>query len=239
MKVVHIPRQSYMQWLVAVEPYATTFEYSVTCEERLSETASFVTAVGVEPPNMVPYQHIAASTPEEAKRRLQRFIETGQDPDPEIVRAPQESFWLWWPTDYRGITQLFGANPQNYTRFGLPGHEGLDIEIRRGSPIYAGAPGRVKRVIRSYNAAYGFFVHLEHTGGYATIYAHLEPGTIVVKPGQFVARRQVLGGGDNTGNSSGDHLHITVKKRGATAAGETIMPGDQIDPLPLMRNRPQ
>ncbi len=33
-----------------------------------------------------------------------------------------------WPTEYRALTQYFGVNPQNYSQFGLPGHDGLDIQ---------------------------------------------------------------------------------------------------------------
>ena len=51
-----------------------------------------------------------------------------------------------WPTEFRSINQYFGANPQNYAQFGLPGHEGLDIMAPTGSKIFAVAPGRIKVV---------------------------------------------------------------------------------------------
>ena len=28
-----------------------------------------------------------------------------------------------WPTEFRTVTQYFGVNPQNYSQFGLPGHD--------------------------------------------------------------------------------------------------------------------
>ena len=37
------------------------------------------------------------------------------------------TFCMYWPTDYGTLTQEFGARPEYYGRFGLPGHEGLDF----------------------------------------------------------------------------------------------------------------
>jgi hypothetical protein len=38
-----------------------------------------------------------------------------------------------WLTEHHHIGQHFGANPLNYAQFGLPGHEGVDIEAPPGA----------------------------------------------------------------------------------------------------------
>lgn len=57
---------------------------------------------------------------------------------------------------------------------------------------------------------YGIHVRVQHAAGYETIYAHLQ--TTLVKPGQPVTAGQVLGLADSTGNSRGNHLHLTLKR---------------------------
>jgi murein DD-endopeptidase MepM/ murein hydrolase activator NlpD len=44
------------------------------------------------------------------------------------------------------------------------------------------------------------------------LYAHLQPGSVTVKPGGRVRRGQVLGKVGNTGNTSAPHLHFHVMK---------------------------
>ncbi|MFQ5421717.1 MAG: M23 family metallopeptidase, partial [Anaerolineae bacterium] len=135
-----------------------------------------------------------------------------------------------WPTEYRVITQRFGANPQNYAQFGLPGHEGVDIRARSGSKVFAVAPGQVFRVHTTpNNHNYGIHVRIRHSDGYKTIYAHLQ--TALVQQGAQVQAGQLIGLADNTGNSFGSHLHLTLKKIGAHQGG---YPYNIIDPTPFL-----
>ena len=119
-----------------------------------------------------------------------------------------------WPTEFRKVTQYFGVNPHNYSQFGLPGHDGLDIRAPKGSKIYAVAPGRIKLVVRDpAGHNYGIHVRITHADGFETIYAHLEKA--LVKEGNRVQAGTVIGLANDTGNSFGSHLHITLKKIGA------------------------
>jgi uncharacterized protein YwbE len=135
-----------------------------------------------------------------------------------------------WPTEFRTINQHFGANPQNYAQFGLAGHEGVDIMAPHGSKIFAVAAGTVTLVHTNPNSHnYGIHVRLDHGNGYRTIYAHLQQAG--VRTAQRVAAGDLLGLADNTGNSFGSHLHITLKKRGANVPGYLQ---DFIDPTPYL-----
>jgi hypothetical protein len=135
-----------------------------------------------------------------------------------------------WPTEFRSINQYFGANPQNYSQFGLPGHEGLDIMAPTGSRIFSVAPGRVSKVDTvASKHPYGNYVHVEHKDGYTTIYAHLE--SISVSVGQQINAGTEVGRADNTGNSFGSHLHLTLRKAGAKVGN---WPTGIIDPTPFI-----
>ncbi|CAN5487941.1 M23 family metallopeptidase [soil metagenome] len=54
----------------------------------------------------------------------------------------------------------------------------------------------------------GNLVSLEISPGVFAIYAHAQPGSITVKPGDKVTKGQVIGKLGNSGNSSGPHLHF-------------------------------
>ncbi len=135
-----------------------------------------------------------------------------------------------WPTEYRTINQPFGVNPDIYGQFNLAGHEGVDIQAPTNSRIFSVANGRVRMVQldpRAHN--YGIHVRIDHEDGYQTIYAHLKQAQ--VRPGQQVSAGQQIGIANNTGNSTGSHLHITLKKRGAQLKG---YPPGFIDPTPFL-----
>lgn len=103
------------------------------------------------------------------------------------------------------VTQNFGANPVAYRPFGLNGHEGKDYGCANGTPIYNAKAGVVGLSISSYGA-YGTCVVVRTVNGEGLIYAHLR--NFIVTPGQKVAEGQVVGYTDNTGNSTGPHLHF-------------------------------
>ncbi|HSG19006.1 MAG TPA: peptidoglycan DD-metalloendopeptidase family protein [Anaerolineae bacterium] len=135
-----------------------------------------------------------------------------------------------WPTEYRVITQHFAANPRNYAQFGLPGHDGIDLRAPTGSKVFCVAPGEVFRVHNKPTGHnYGIHVRVAHQDGYKTIYGHLQKA--LVRTGQIVEAGTVLGLADNTGNSFGPHLHLTLKKIGAKVGR---WPYNIIDPTPFL-----
>lgn len=136
-----------------------------------------------------------------------------------------------WPTEIKTITQHFGERPADYAKFGLPGHEGIDFGATIGSRIFCVAPGTVREVFQDdHSHPYGTNVRVSHDDGYETIYAHLQEAK--VEKGQKVRTGQVLGLAGLTGNTTGPHLHLTLKRAGENAPG---YPHNIINPTPFLQ----
>lgn len=101
------------------------------------------------------------------------------------------------------ITQRFGENPASYAKFGLKGHNGLDFGIPNGTPILAPFSGVVKEAYFDPNG-YGWYVKIENEKE-GTVLAHFMSFNVTI--GQQVTEGQLVGLSDNTGNSTGPHLH--------------------------------
>ena len=89
-------------------------------------------------------------------------------------------------------------------------HQGQDITVKSGTPIYAPADGIVKRAY--YAGGFGNHIKLDHGNGYTTLFAHLSK--IKVKHGQNVNRGDVIGLTGNTGRSTAPHLHYEIHHYG-------------------------
>ena len=134
-----------------------------------------------------------------------------------------------WPSEHRRITQHFGARPEFYAKFKLPGHEGVDIQAPVGGKIFCVAPGTVHAVQRDLKHPYGLHVRVDHDQKYQTIYAHLSATTL--SPGQTLAAGDLIGLAGETGNALGAHLHLTLKRLGTTYRN---YPNSITDPTPFV-----
>ncbi len=109
-------------------------------------------------------------------------------------------------------------------RFSPPGHKGLDLSAYVGTPVYAMADGIAYGLYQE--GGFGRYVRIETPE--AKLYtAHLD--TIVVGYGQPVKRGAIVGYSGNTGNSTGPHLHVEVRRN----AGSAYTYG-AVDPWPLI-----
>ncbi|HLF24837.1 MAG TPA: M23 family metallopeptidase [Anaerolineae bacterium] len=166
-------------------------------------------------------------------------VPTQPAPPPPLPALEQQKLTLVWPSDYKVYTQKFGQRPDYYSKFGLPGHEGVDIRAPNGTNIYACADGVVTLAgWRKAGHPYGYSIRLRHKrndGEYETIYAHLTEGSAKVKVGDAVKAGQLIALADNTGNTSAAHLHLSLKKIGAKNGGY----GEIIDPEPFFVNAPK
>lgn len=125
------------------------------------------------------------------------------------------------------LTQTFGENPSVYAQFGKPGHNGLDYGLPNGTAVLAAADGTVLKTGYE-DGGYGHYVVIQHNG-FQTLYAHLRVSYCT--KGQFVAEGDVIGLSDNSGFSTGPHLHFELRIPGYAGAynkGET-------DPTPFFK----
>lgn len=122
------------------------------------------------------------------------------------------------------ITQKFGENPGSYSGFGLAGHNGVDYGVPNGTKILAAADGTVEKVGNDPNG-YGIYVKLKHAEGYHTLYGHLRE--YVYGIGDTIVAGQLIGYSNNTGNSTGSHLHFEIRLDGQESNGY----GGAVDPL--------
>lgn len=90
-----------------------------------------------------------------------------------------------------------------YAQFGLKGHNGVDYGCPTGTPILAPHDGKV--IEAAFDAmGYGMYVKIENDKE-GSILAHLK--SFVVNQGDIITEGTEIGLSDNTGNSTGNHLH--------------------------------
>lgn len=110
------------------------------------------------------------------------------------------------------VTQRFGANPKSYERFGMDGHNGVDWAVPDGTELLTPVNGTI---IEDANdvGGYGLYVVIREDGsGDEWLLGHLKLDNVSL--GQHVTGGQRLGLSDNTGNSSGPHLHLGFRPYG-------------------------
>jgi murein DD-endopeptidase MepM/ murein hydrolase activator NlpD len=87
-------------------------------------------------------------------------------------------------------------------------HTGIDYDASYGARVKAVLAGKV--VFAGRAGAYGNLIVIKAKGGAAVWYAHLS--SIKVKVGKKVKRSQFIGRVGSTGNSTGSHLHLEIRR---------------------------
>ena len=140
----------------------------------------------------------------------------------EVMDEPPGEFrYKSWPVylvePY--VTQHWGARPDFYKKFGLPGHDGVDIRAPEGSLLLS--PFDDARVYRVHTHGvdpyhnYGTHVRIiNDKANEVFIFAHMSETRVEV--GQVLQAGEPVGLSGNTGNSSGAHLHAGRKRPGET-----------------------
>lgn len=110
-----------------------------------------------------------------------------------------------WDGDWP-VSQWFGVNPAAYVRFGLAGHNGLDVAMPSWTEIRAPVDARVAEA-GSDPGGWGYYVKLTTSDNQDWLLAHFaEPSPL--DAGLVVAASDFIGWSGSTGNSTGPHLHI-------------------------------
>jgi murein DD-endopeptidase MepM/ murein hydrolase activator NlpD len=139
------------------------------------------------------------------------------------------------------ITQRFGEHPENYAQFGYAGHEGVDIvAVTSDKTIHCVEDGIVFKDIDQVgadppNKDYGIFVIVyNQLRRRKWLYAHMSEDFVFIN--QPLKRGEPIGIMGNTGNTTGSHLHLSV--RNTDSAGNIVNLGNgfkgNIDPLPVL-----
>ncbi|MFQ5943496.1 MAG: M23 family metallopeptidase [Anaerolineales bacterium] len=246
-QILLIPQANYWAWVRACRNYVLTFGAHLTPDPSAAarymaprQVISFPRVPGAfaeasdiqvwfasnHPEVML--DPIDAADPSSLEAELDRRVE-----EKDRFGQKDRPFYMLWPTEYPVITQRFGANARIYSRFGMPGHEGVDIRALPNTKIFACAEGDIYRVEKNPRGhSYGIHVRIRHQGGYRTIYGHLARAAVEV--GQHVEAGQVIGAADSTGASVGSHLHLSLKQDHATDTAQTNYPKDIIDPTEFL-----
>lgn len=99
-------------------------------------------------------------------------------------------------------------------------HNGIDIAAATGTAVKAPASGVITK--RWTDSSNGNALQIKHNNGYTTGYAHLSAWNVAV--GDKVVKGQQVAKVGNTGNSTGAHLHFTVKdKKGFNIDPESVL----------------
>lgn len=171
--------------------------------------------------------------------------------------------FLYEPTKPYIVTQFFGENKVCYKRTisgieysykrtedrcpmgfesmysQMRGHNGADSIAKSGTPVYAMQKGTVIEVSTETERGLGVGILSQIKGAVVTEYykhRYWHFKGLNVKIGDKVKTGQLIGWADNTGYSTGDHLHIELKltdKEGRTVHTDNGYFGG-IDPLPHM-----
>lgn len=124
--------------------------------------------------------------------------------------------------------KLFRTDPRmnaNWYGYGaeiLAVANGTVAEVKDGAPdnVFATGPDKVFSVRpKQTNDMLGNYMALEVDRAHFAVYAHLQPGSIKVKPGQRVRQGQVLALLGNSGNSPFPHLHFHMVNRSPLGEG--------------------
>lgn len=111
------------------------------------------------------------------------------------------------PVDGAKITSGFGMRHHPILGFSKM-HKGVDFGVPPGTPIMAAGDGTIE--MAGPNGAYGNYVRIRHSSGYATAYAHMSRFAQGIHTGKRIAQGQIVGFVGSTGRSTGPHLHYEV-----------------------------
>ncbi len=163
-----------------------------------------------------------ASTSDEVVNLENRLKEQLRSVDDALARGNAS---LSWPIDpSSGITAIF--HDPSYPFRNLFEHSGTDIRAKVGTQVKSAGGGYV--AWNKTGRMYGNYLMIVHTGGLATVYAHLSK--FVAKPDTFVERGDLIAlsggapGAPGAGLSTGPHLHFEVRKDGIPVDPEKYLP---------------
>jgi len=261
--IIIAPKNNYYNWIKSIRLYLLTFDPKLTNDPNLTAGYDVITIINppgayIQEPNIIKWlraknpEAVVDNIPVQSQDELAQITharvlanqrygektlnlpEEQNDSEPEPKETViEEKFRLQWPTEYPIVVQAFGENPEMYVRWGIPGHEGVDLRAVSGSKIYAASNGKVYRIERDPDTTkYGKQIRIYHSEGFRTVYAHLDQILVVV--GQEVQKGDVIASAGSSGSAAGSYIHFSLKRDFASENQITHFAGDFIDPMPFL-----
>ena len=109
------------------------------------------------------------------------------------------------------VRTIISSRYGEISRIRTSAHKGVDIACKSGTPIKSTADGTV--IYSAYDkTGLGYVVKIDHGKGVQTWYAHCSK--LYVKTGEQVNAGDIISAVGSTGNSTGPHLHLEIRKDG-------------------------
>jgi len=177
----------------------------VDLEDQKKQADQYITQLQADEKTYAAEYEKAKKAEQEANSQIEKLLAERQ-------KSENQQYWggeFIWPvpknitriSSYFGWRILWGRSDY---------HLGIDIPAAAGTDIYASNGGTV--VTATWHYSYGYYVLIDHGGGFATLYAH--NSRLLVKAGDVVEQGDVIAKMGTTGSSSGNHLHFEVRKNG-------------------------
>jgi len=103
-------------------------------------------------------------------------------------------------------------------------HVGVDLSAEIGTPVLSFAAGTVDFIGES--SGYGLYIQIDHGNGITTFYCHCSQ--LCVQKGMQVSAGQMIAKTGDTGNTTGPHLHMEMRRHGIL-----LTPEYYIEVLPM------
>ena len=147
---------------------------------------------------------------------------------------------IYRPVQGNWITQLFGQNKLDYSQFGMLGHNGLDMMAWNGTPVYHS--GDFDGIMMTETDRYGgigvdVYSNKPLIDGYRVKLRYWHLKSVIGWDEKRVKAGDLIGYADNTGFSTGDHLHFGLKlvdEKGTINKDNGYY--GAIDPMPYYEN---
>lgn len=99
-------------------------------------------------------------------------------------------------------------------------HGGVDYAAPAGTRVLAARAGTVSST--GFDPILGNYVILDHSGGFQTVYGHLQ--SVAVSLNQDVRSGMMLGAVGSTGMVTGSHLHFEIRQSGRARDPQRMLP---------------
>jgi murein DD-endopeptidase MepM/ murein hydrolase activator NlpD len=167
---------------------------------------------------------------------IETYAEIYQDGGSDDEPSTGGEISLIYPTKVTAVSSKYGQPRSGYW------HAGVDFGVPLGTQVVAAADGTVQVAGQdpfNPSGAYGIVVKIVHDNGWSTLYAHNT--SVLVSVGQRVRQGQPIALSGNTGNSTGPHVHLELRRDPNCGWDGRVNPANRtctVDPIPYLNGVP-